>query len=78
MEQQLEHDQIQANIGKLMAETMKLNAEGEKYYAERVKLLAEGNKFARETTWYPLLALIGGATGLFGGLAAVLAIFLRH
>lgn len=43
--QQLEHDQIQGNIGKLMAETMKLNA--------------EGDKLRKEAKWLPVIWATG-------------------
>jgi cell division protein FtsB len=37
----IEHEQIQANIGKLMAETMKLNA--------------EAAKLQKESRWFPVI-----------------------
>lgn len=45
-----ELEQIHANIGKLMAETMKLSAEGE--------------KMRRESQWYPFVAGAGFVVAL--------------
>jgi hypothetical protein len=39
----LEHEQIQANIGKLIATTMRIHA--------------EGDKFRRKTRWYPIVVV---------------------
>lgn len=47
-----ELEQIHANIGKLMAETMKLNA--------------EGLKMRRESAWYPFVAGAGLVVALVG------------
>ena len=48
---------INAEIGKLMAEMAKVNAEGE--------------KFRRETPWYPI-AVVAGVAGAVGALVAAL------
>lgn len=59
----VELEQIHANIGKLMAETAKLNA--------------EAGKLARERTLYPMMVLAGfiGAIGATTG--AALTILLK-
>lgn len=57
----IEHEQVQANIGKLMAETMKLNAEGAKmqreraYYPAVLLVSALGAGAALATAFYHLL-----------------------
>lgn len=53
----IEMEQIHANIGKLMAETAKLNA--------------EAGKMARERTLYPMMVIAGiiGALGTAAGVA---------
>lgn len=53
----IELEQIHANIGKLMAETAKLNA--------------EAGKFARERKLYPMMVVAGliGAVGTATGVA---------
>lgn len=52
----IEIEQIHANIGKLMAETAKLNA--------------EAGKMAREKTLYPMM-VVAGIIGAFGTAAGV-------
>lgn len=66
MSEALNHDRINAEISKLIAEAGKLNAETAKFHVEATKL-------RREAIWYPAAV----AAGLIGSISAVTLLVAR-